>query len=75
MNMQRDIHQRRAYAAHRAVMAVDRAMQVASADSSTDREQAFRWMRLWMAFAASRPMSRSSNVTAEVAWYTPRKCG
>ncbi len=73
MKMRRDIDQRRAYAAHRAVAAVDKAMQIASAGSSTDREQAFRWMRLWMAFAASRPVSSSSNATA--AWYTPKKCG
>jgi hypothetical protein len=72
MKMKRDIHQRRAYAARRAVMAVDRAMQVASAGSSKDREQAFRWMRLWMAFAASRPVSSSGQ--AKFAWYTPKKC-
>lgn len=73
IKMRHDIHQRRAYAAHRAVAAVDRAMQIASEGSSADREQAFRWMRLWMAFAASRPVSISAGATA--AWYTPRKCG
>jgi hypothetical protein len=75
MKMKRDIHQRRAYASHRAVMAVDRAIQLTSAGSSADREQAFRWMRLWMAFAASRPVIFSDNTTAKSAWYTPRKCG
>jgi hypothetical protein len=72
--MQRDTQQHRAYAANRAVMAVDRAMQVASAGSRADREQAFRWMRLWMAFAASRPVSKAINGKDETAWYTPRKC-
>lgn len=70
--MKRNIHERRAYAAHRAVMAVDRAVQVASEDSYGAREQAFRWMRLWMAFAASRPVS-TTNSTTEVAWYTRKR--
>ena len=74
IKMQRDIHQRRSYAAHRAVRAVDRAMQIASEGPAADREQAFRWIRLWMAFAASRPVSSSANATAKVAWYT-QKCG
>jgi len=65
--MRRDIHQRRAYAAHRAVIAVDRASQMASAGAGADREQAFRWMRLWMAFAASRPMSNPANVNVKAA--------
>ena len=72
MKIRRDIHERRAYAAHRAVMAVDRAMQIASEGSSADREQAFCWMRLWMAFAASRPVS--SPATTTDAWYTAKKC-
>lgn len=41
LKMQRDNHQHRVYAANRTVMAVDRAMQVASAGSRADREQAF----------------------------------
>lgn len=69
--MRRDIHERRTYAAHRAVMAVDRAMQIASASPSADRTQAFRWMRIWMAFAASRAISRPA--TAKAVWYTPRE--
>ncbi len=72
MKMRRDIHERRRYAAHRAVLAVDKARQITSTGSATDREQAFRWMRLWMAFAASRPVSSSGQ--AKFAWYTPKKC-
>jgi hypothetical protein len=56
-------------------MAIDRAMQMASEGSSADREQAFRWMRLWMAFAASRQISNAANATAKTFWYTSRKCG
>lgn len=67
MKMRRDIHQRRAYAAQRAVMAVDKASQMASAGSCVEREQAFRWMRLWMAFAASRPVSTPVNVSVQAA--------
>lgn len=67
MKMRRDIHQRRGYAAQRAVIAVDIARQLASVGSSVDREQAFRWMRLWMAFAASRPMSTPADVSAKAA--------
>jgi hypothetical protein len=69
--MRRDLSERRTYAAHRAVTAVDRAMQIASAGPSENREQAFLWMRLWMAFAASRPMSKS--IPAKDAWYTRKK--
>ncbi len=73
--MQRDIDQRRSYAAHRAILAVDRAMRVASESPSEGREQAFRWMRLWMAFAASRPVSISHNAATKGAWYTSKKAG
>ena len=64
---QRDVYQRRTYAAHRAVMAVDRAIHIASIGSSADREQALSWMRLWMAFAASRPISSPANARAKAA--------
>lgn len=67
MKMRRDIHQRRAYAAQRAVMAVDRASHLASAGSCLDREKAFRWMRLWMAFAASRPITSAISAKKKVA--------
>jgi len=50
----RDIYQRRAYAAHRAAVAIDRAVRLASMGSSLDTERALRWMKLWTAFAASR---------------------
>jgi hypothetical protein len=51
---QRDIYQRRIYAAHRAVIAVDRAIRITSVGSYAERDRALRWMKLWMAFAASR---------------------
>lgn len=73
--MQRNIYERRAYASYRAITAVDRARQVSSEGSLAEREQAFRWMRLWMAFAASRPVASSANAVAEVSWYKPKKCG
>lgn len=72
--MRRDIRQCRGYAAQRAVMAVDRAMQIASEGSSVDRQQAFRWMRLWMAFAAFRLVSSFSNAK-EAPGYASGKCG
>ena len=75
MRMQRDIYERRAYAAQRAIAAVDRAMRIASEGSYADREEAFRWMRLWMAFAASRPIGNSATSHASTAWYAPKKCG
>jgi hypothetical protein len=64
---QRDIYQLRTYAAHRAVIAVDRAIHIASIGSSGDREQALCWMRLWMAFAASRPISSPANAMVKAA--------
>ena len=64
---QRDIYQRRTYAAHRAVIAVDRAIHIASIGSSADREQALCSMRLWMAFAASRPISSPASAMAKAA--------
>lgn len=67
MKMQRDVHQRRIYAARRAVIAVDRAIHTASVGSFADRETALRWMRLWMAFAASRPISNFGNPKAKAA--------
>jgi hypothetical protein len=50
----RDVYERRNYAAHRAIIALDRAIRITSIASSADREQALRWMKLWVAFAASR---------------------
>lgn len=64
---QRDTYQRRTYAAHRAVIAVDRAIHIVSIGSSADREKALCWMRLWMAFAASRPISSPANAMAKAA--------
>jgi hypothetical protein len=52
----RDIAQRRQYAAQRAVLALDRVSRTASRADPERWEQALRWMRLWIAFAASRPV-------------------
>lgn len=49
-----NIYQRRAYAARRALVAIDRYTSLAFANKSTDRERALRWMKAWLAFAVSR---------------------
>ena len=64
---QRDVYQRRTYAAHRALIAVDRAIRITSTGPLADSQQALRWMRLWMAFAASRPTSSPANAMAKAA--------
>ena len=48
------LYQRRAYAARRAVVAIDRAVLLTSTGAVGERDQALRWMRLWLAFAYSR---------------------
>jgi hypothetical protein len=48
------MYQRRAYAARRAVIAIDRAVRLTSTGPVKERDQALRWMRLWLAFAYSR---------------------
>jgi hypothetical protein len=48
------LYQRRAYAARRAVAAIDRAVRLTSTGPVRERDQALRWMRLWLAFAYSR---------------------
>lgn len=48
------LYQRRAYAARRAVVAIDRAVWLTSTGPVRERDQALRWMRLWLAFAYSR---------------------
>lgn len=48
------LYQRRAYAARRAVVAIDRAVRLTSTGPIRERDQALRWMRLWLAFAYSR---------------------
>ncbi len=45
-NQGRDIYERRAYAAQRAVIAVDRVSRVAAAGSPEEKERAHRWMPL-----------------------------
>lgn len=52
--IRRDLAQRRQYAARRAVLALDRASRTASQASPDQWEHALRWMRVWIAFAASR---------------------
>jgi hypothetical protein len=50
-----DIYLRRAYAAHRACLAIDRVVRLASLSSSNrDKEKAMRWMKAWIAFAVVR---------------------
>lgn len=50
-----NIYQRWAYAARRALVAVDRYASLAFSDKSTaDRERSLRWMKAWLAFAVSR---------------------
>lgn len=48
------MYRRRAYAARRAVIAIDRAIRLTSTGPAIERDQALRWMRLWLAFASSR---------------------
>lgn len=50
----RGIAQRRQYAAQRALLAVDRVSRMAAQASPEQWEHALRWMRVWIAFAASR---------------------
>jgi len=52
--MKRDTYQLREYAAKRAVLALDRASSLATCGAGEEKDKAFRWMRLWLAFAASR---------------------
>lgn len=47
------MYRRRAYAARRAVIAIDRAVRLTSTGPVRERDQALRWMRLWLAFASS----------------------
>ena len=67
----RDIAQRRQYAAHRAVLAVDRVSRMAAQASPEQWEHALRWMRVWNAFAASRELKNGAVPRArrvEVGW-------
>jgi hypothetical protein len=52
--MKRDLYQSREYAGRRAVLALDRASVLATEGKGEDKDKAFRWMRLWLAFAAPR---------------------
>jgi len=52
----RDIAQRRQYAAQRALLAVDRVSRMAAQASPEKWDHALRWMRAWLAFAASREL-------------------
>jgi hypothetical protein len=47
-------YRRRAYAARRAVTAIDRGIRLTSTGPTKERDQALRWTRLWTAFAVSR---------------------
>lgn len=48
------MYRRRAHAARRAAVAIDRAVRLTSTGPVRERDQALRWMRLWLAFAYSR---------------------
>lgn len=49
----RNIYQRRAYAARRALMAIDKISSLANTGAPADKEVALRWMKLWMKFATA----------------------
>ena len=50
----RNIYERRAYSAGRALIAIERYSFLASAQKSDEEKQrTLRWMRVWMAFAVS----------------------
>ena len=50
----RNTFQRRAYAAQRALIAIDKySFLVSSEKSDEERRRTLRWMRAWMAFAVS----------------------
>jgi hypothetical protein len=50
-----NIYQRRAYAARRALVAIDKYTSLAFTDkSAADKERALRWMKAWLAFAVGR---------------------
>jgi hypothetical protein len=55
MKRRRDIHQRRAYAVHRASLAVDR---LTTAKTTGEKFQAIRWAQAWGELAGIRPGSR-----------------
>jgi hypothetical protein len=52
--LRRDIFERRAYAAQRAAIAVERVSRVAAAGLPDEKARARRWMHLRIIFAASR---------------------
>lgn len=53
--VQSNIYQRRAYAARRAMIAVDRYTAMAFTDKSAlERDRALRWMKRWLAFVMKR---------------------
>lgn len=52
----RDLHQRRAYAARRASLAVDRLIIAQSLD---EKIMASKWAKAWMRFAHNRKMDES----------------
>ncbi len=49
----RNIYQRRAYAAQRALTAIDNISSLANGGTQADRKVARRWMALWMNFATA----------------------
>jgi hypothetical protein len=49
----RNLYQRRAYAARRALMAIDKISSLANTGAPVDKEATLRWMKLWMNFATA----------------------
>jgi hypothetical protein len=56
------LNERRKYAGRRALLAIERASRLTAQDKEKEREQAFQWVRLWMAFAASRHVSNVTTI-------------
>lgn len=53
---QRNVYERRAYAALRAAIAIERISRVAGPISPSEKAQALRWMKAWISFVTARRM-------------------
>lgn len=60
--MEYRLDKRRQYAGRRALLAIERASKLTAQGKEKERDQAFKWMRLWMAFAASRHVSNVTTI-------------
>ena len=59
IKLMRNIYERKAYAARRAIMAIDRFSSTTSSDSVEEHVRALRWMKLWMNFATQESYAPS----------------